>query len=243
MEKVDNKQMNDPRPSFEVFRDANTVRYYIGVPNADQLRKAEWHYAKIYNKALVEGLTTQSEMLDILRQRGLYGDDYESHLESLRKKITDTLDQMATTDNQVERYNLAREAENLRSEFYRWNARLTGPMRNTCEQIADDAKVEFLTSQMIQHQDGKPVWKTFEDFLNDPDQTFAMQSRMEVYLALQGIDKEFLSRTPERVVIESYEKGPVEVKELTSAVEQAVDAAVPEAVEPKPRTRARKKSV
>jgi hypothetical protein len=59
------------RRSFEFVGEDGTVTYYLGLPSAEQIRKADWHYSKIYNKALVEGVATEAEMLDILKSRNI----------------------------------------------------------------------------------------------------------------------------------------------------------------------------
>jgi hypothetical protein len=245
MEKV--QEATESRPSFEIFRDGNTVRYFIGVPNSEQVRKSEWHYAKVFNKAMVEGISTSAEMLGILEARGLYGNDYDEQLDHLRDDVVKKLQTMLDTQDSLQQYNLAKHVAEARAQLYKWNAKLTGPMRNTCEQIAEDAKVEFLTSQLIQTEDGKQVWKTFDEFLAEPDQGLALQARMEVYLALQGIDKEFLARTPEKAVMDEYEaaaKNPPAVKELEAAAQEEKVVPLEQVEEVKPvRTRAKKKAI
>ena len=75
------------RRSFEFILDEEPETFYLEMPTSEQIRQAEWHYSKVYNKALVEGVTTTSEMMDILTTRGLYGPEYEKKLQDLQVSI------------------------------------------------------------------------------------------------------------------------------------------------------------
>lgn len=194
----------DGRRTFDILTEDGNKTYYIGMPTADQIKRADWHYSKVYNKALVEGLATSSEMLDTLKSRGLYSTSYEEQQEELRSKVAAAILSMETSTNEIEKYNLAIQIKQLREDLYQWNQRVSSPMRNTCEQTAEDAKIEFLTSLIVQDKDGKPVWKSYDEFLNAPDQFLSMRARVEVYLWAQGLDRNFLDNTPEQKVIDHY---------------------------------------
>ena len=221
----------DTRRVFEVNSDGNQKKYYIAMPTADQVRKADWHYSKIYNKAMVEGITTSAEMLDLLKQRHLYDNDYEVQADQLRTKIATTILQMEATTSETEKYNLALAIKELRDELFQWNQRLSGPMKNTCEQISDDAKIEFLTSLVIQDEAGKQVWKDYDTFINDPDQLLTMRARIEVYLWAQGLERNFLDNTPEQLVIDAFLASKVQVQEEQKKLTADVASVDPEVID------------
>lgn len=189
------------RRSFEYAVDGETQEFFLQVPNSEQIRKAEWHYSKVYNKALVEGVATTSEMIDILTKRGLYGPDYEKKLQDLQVEIALKIADMHGTEDDAKKETLAREVQALRDELYRWNQRITGPLSNSCEQMADDAKTEYLTSVSVRDADGKLVWDTYDDFIAEKNQGLALKARFEVLLWLQGLDADFLDKTPENKVL------------------------------------------
>jgi hypothetical protein len=219
----------DVRRSFEVVADGGLKKYFISMPTADQVRKADWHYSKIYNKAMVEGITTSAEMLDLLKQRHLYDADYETQAEELRTKIATTILHMEASTSETEKYSLALSIKTLRDDLFQWNQRLSGPLKNTCEQIADDAKIEFLTSLIIQDEAGKPTWKTYDEFLNDPDQLLTMRARIEVYLWAQGLERNFLDNTPEQLVIDAFHTS--QLQQAQKKLPEEVASLDPEVVE------------
>lgn len=229
MEKVNKEKADEVRRSFEFENDdgvSNT--YYLGMPTSDQIRKADWHYSKIYNKALVDGVATLEEMMDILRQRNIIGIDHERKIEELNKDIAQKVVKMEDTEDEFEKMRLALEVRDLRNKLFRWNQRVTGPLSNTCEQIAEDAKTEYLTYAMAQNESGSPIWESFDQFLQGDDIRLSVKARLEVLLWLQGLDSDFLDKTPEGVVLKNAEesaKAKSEARRLQAAVQASEDAA------------------
>jgi len=187
--------------------------YYIGMPTAEDIRGADWNYSKIYTKSLVEGITTAAEMMDILMRRDVIGPEFEQRQRELNNDLAKKVIKLEGAENLDEKQLLAIEVANLREELFNWNQRLNGPMSNTCEQIADDARLEYLTSRIVEREDGTKVWEIYEDFLSEKNQALAIRSRFEVMLYLQGLESDFLEQTPEAVALKEIE---VEIQKKAS---------------------------
>lgn len=211
------QEEEDLRRSFEfIIEDVNT-KFYLEMPTSEQIRNAEWHYSKVYNKALTEGVTTTAEMMDILTKRGLYGPDYEKKLQELQVATSDAIGAMHNADD-VDKKQLALDVQALRDELYRWNQRLTGPLSNTCEQMADDAKTEYMTSVVVRDANGECLWNTYDEFISEENQSLALKARFEVLLWVQGLDSDFIDKTPENKVLK-------DIAEETAATLEADAAA------------------
>ena len=202
---VDKKKeevQEEERRFFEYGTEGDTSKFYLDMPSSEQIRKAEWHYSKVYNKALIEGVATTAEMMDILTKRGLYGPEYEKRLQELQVDITLKIGEMHNADEITAKEELAREVQELRDDLYRWNQRLTGPLSNSCEQMAEDAKVEFLTSAIVRDEAGTLIWDSYDSFIVEGNQGLALKARFEVLLWTQGLDADFLDKTPENKVLQ-----------------------------------------
>ena len=211
------------RRSFEFIIDETPETFYLEMPTSEQIRQAEWHYSKVYNKALVEGVTTTSEMMDILTTRGLYGPEYEKKLQDLQVAIAMKIAEMQAADSDATiQGTLALEVQALRDQLYRWNQRLTGPLSNTCEQMADDAKTEYLTSVVVRNSDDGAMWDSYDSFISEKNQSLALKARFEVLLWLQGLESDFLDKTPENKVL----------RDLLLQKEESEAAAAEQAAEP-----------
>jgi len=180
--------------------------YFIGTPTADDVRGADWQYSKTYTKSLVEGITTSAEMIDILMRRGVVGPEFEQRQKELTDILSVKVETLQNADNLDAKQQAAVEVAAAREELFNWNQRLNGPMANTCEQMADDARLEYLSSRMVQQEDGSRVWDDYSDFLTEKNQSLAMRARFEVMLYLQGLDSDFLEKTPEAMAIKEIEE-------------------------------------
>lgn len=170
---------------------------YITAPSADDIRGADWNYSKVYTRSIVEGITTSAEMTDILRRRGIIGPEFEQRAAELTQTLNDKIRSLNSAKTIDEKRILAFEISSAREELFQWNQRLGGPMNNTCEQMADDARLEFLTSCMIVDRDNNRVWDSYDTFRKEKNQALALKCRFEVMLYLQGLDSDFLEQTPE----------------------------------------------
>jgi hypothetical protein len=242
------EETKDTRRKF-LGPDAETY-FYIGIPTAQDIRAADWHYSKTYTNSLVEGITTSAEMMDILRRRGIIGPEFEQRAAELAGELNQRLIQLDEAETIEEKRELAVDVANAREELFQWNQRLNGPLSNTCEQIADDARLEHLTSSMIQKEDGTRVWESYDHFLKEKSQGLALKARFEVMLFLQGLDSDFLEQTPEAQAMKEVEKDVLAKAEEAVKAIQALDeeaakeeAKIEEQAEKsKPKPAARKKT-
>lgn len=213
----------DERRSF-LGPDGETT-YYIAPPNAEDIRGADWHYSKMYTRSLVDGITTSAEMMDILRQRGIIGPEFEQRATELQRELNDKLEALNKVTDLEEKRDLSIEVYNAREELFQWNQRLSGPMNNTCEQISDDARLEYLTACMIQTKDGKRVWDSYDSFLKEKNEdlaALAVRARLEVMLYLQGLESDFLDKTPEATAMREVEEDIIKRAEEALRAAEAV---------------------
>lgn len=198
----------------------NDTTYYIVAPTAEDIRGADWEYSKSFTKSLVAGITTTAEMTDILMRRGIIGPEFEKRSNELATELATKIEALQNAKNSEEKAELAYKVAIARDELFQWNQRLSAPLGNTCEQMADDARLEYLTSRLIVTADGNKIWEKFEDYLTEQDQSLAQQSRYEAMLYLQGVDSKFLENTPEAVAMrELQEEASMQiVKDLADMV-------------------------
>lgn len=212
---------------------------FVGIPTADDIRGADWEYSRVYSKALMEGLATSGEMVEILKKRGIVGETHDRKVEDVRDKIGQKIVEMELTSDRDARRKLALEVSSLREELFQLNQKVNGPMGNTCEQIAEDARVEYLTANLIQDGSGKKMWDNFDSYKLEQNRALAFQSRFEVMLFLQGLDPDFLDKTPERIVLRELaeqDKAKLKVEDVEDSVESTP------AAEEKPKPARKKKA-
>lgn len=172
-------------------------KFFIDTADVDEVRNADWHYSKTYNEALLAGVTTAAQMADILEERTITGPAYEAKRQSLIEDLDKAVGELSEATSLDEKKAIATRVESIRNQLFRHNQRAASPMSNTCEQLAEDARVEYLTSAMVKDEKAERVWDSYEDYKTTNKPQLAMRARYEVMLALQGLDSDFLSKTPE----------------------------------------------
>lgn len=220
------------------FKGVDEIEYFIGEPTADDIRGADWQYSKNYTNSLVEGITTSAEMTDILMRRGIIGPEFEQRANELALELRGKIEALESAETMDEKRDTSIDVAIAREELFQWNQRLNGPMSNTCEQIADDARLEYLTSCIAQTEDGKRIWLSFDAYLGEREKgNLAVQARYEVMLYLQGLNPDFMEQTPEAVAMRE-----VEADIMTKAQEALDEMEALSAVAEKEETKAKKKA-
>lgn len=215
--KVELEDLLDGRRKFTIEMENGEVKeYYIGMPTAAEVSRADWEYTKTYNKAIRDGVLTASEMREILKKRGIIGPEYEIQGEELKVSLAEKIVEMERETDKDVRIQIALDVANLREEIFLWNQSQTGPMASTCEQISEDSRVELLTSCIVQNKDGSPVWDSYEAYKTESDIAVQAKARFEVLLWFQGLESDFLDKTPENLVLKEM---------LDEAMEEAEKAA------------------
>ena len=200
------KEILDSRREFSIQIGDEEVSYFIAQPTAADIRKADWQYSKVYNKAIVDGFLTQAQMVDVLKEKGILSDDYAERVESTRISLASELfklENMQEDSPEIERESIALEVARLRDELFALNQQVNGPMGNTCENLAEDARTEYLSARVVQLQNGDRLWEDFDDYQNEENSSLAVKSRFEVMLWIQGLDSNFLENTPEQTALRS----------------------------------------
>ena len=202
----DVKDVLETRREFVVTTDDVDVSYFIAQPNAADIRKADWQYSKIYNQAIVDGFLTQAQMIDLLKEKGILSEDYAERVEVTRIGLASELfklENIREDSSEIERESIALEIARLRDELFSLNQQVNGPMGNTCENLAEDARTEYLTSRIVQVKDSSHLWEDFDAYQNEENSILSVKARFEVMLWIQGLDSNFLENTPEQTALRS----------------------------------------
>lgn len=230
------KDILDNRREFNVqVPGGEALTLFISNPSGEDIRKAEWQYSKVFNQAIVDGILTQAQMLELLKKKEILTEEYTQRLETVRISIGAELfklEHLMGNATEEEKELVALEVARLRDELFQLNQRINGPMSNTCENMAEDARIDFLTSRIIEKKDKSKLWKDYDSYRNEDNTPMAVQARFEVMLWLQGLDSNFLANTPEQSVLRTIAHARLErataVQDKAAEVEVEEEVALPE---------------
>lgn len=237
-EKKVEEEKVDERRSF--LGPDDITEYFIAPPSAEDIRGADWNYSKMYTKCLVEGITTSAEMMDILMRRGIIGPEFEQRAVELTNELNEKVLALEKAESIEDKRDTSIGVAMAREELFQWNQRLNGPMNNTCEQMSDDARLEYLTSRMVQAKNVEKVWDSYDTYLKEKSQALAIRSRFEVMLYLQGLESNFLEQTPEAQAMKEVENEIVQKAEEAMKAVEALAKEEEELTKPKAKPTAKK---
>ena len=217
--------------------------YYVANPTADDIRGADWEYSKQYTRSLVEGITTSAEMMDILMRRGIIGPEFEQRANELAVDLGTKIEKLNESMLDEEKRELSIDVAGARDALFQWNQRLNGPLSNTCEQLSDNSRLEFLTFCLTQNEQGNKVWDSYDGYLLEKNNDLAIQARFEVMLYLQGLDSDFLEQTPEATAMREIEENSIKMaEEAMKAAEVIMKEEAVQDEEPTPKKTPKKRT-
>lgn len=217
--------------------------YYVANPTADDIRGADWEYSKQYTRSLVEGITTSAEMMDILMRRGIIGPEFEQRANELAVDLGTKIEKLNESMLDEEKRELSIDVAEARDALFQWNQRLNGPLSNTCEQLSDNSRLEFLTFCLTQNEEGNKVWDSYDGYLLEKNNDLAIQARFEVMLYLQGLDSDFLEQTPEATAMREIEENSIKMaEEAIKAAEVIMKEEAVQEEEPTPKKTPKKRT-
>jgi hypothetical protein len=229
------KEVLDTRREFTMETpDGVITHYFITNPSGEDIRKADWQYSKVYNQAIVDGLLTQAEMLELLEEKKIVSDEYTRQLESVRISLGAEifkLENLMENATEEEKELVALEVSRLRDELFRLNQRVNGPMANTCENLAEDARTDFLTSRVVENKDGSKAWADYDAYRNEDNAALAIKARFEVMLWMQGLESDFLENTPEQTTLREIAKARLDRAVEEEIADQSEESEEPEKAE------------
>lgn len=178
------------------FTDA---RYTTRVPDTKDTNESNWEYSKAFNKALMAGLPTQTQMEKMLAERGIWGEAETARVDELREKIGNIeaiLGKKKPTDKSKSVRKLVTELAEARADLIALNGTFNEYMSQTVESKADEAKQAYLISACTFKNDER-VWKDMDSFLTDRDRELVATATYQYMTFSVGLASDYLEDLPE----------------------------------------------
>lgn len=153
----------------EKIIEVNGKKYKILFPNVEQGQESDMAYAKAFNSSLKNGIVPRATMDFYIRDNGIWPQENETRIAELTDKIKDTLIALKTEKDNDKRDELRFNFVNQRNEILLLNSQKQALYNNTAEAKGEEAKISSLVWKCVQNEDGKRVWETEKDFLNERD--------------------------------------------------------------------------
>lgn len=122
-------------------------------------------YAQTYKDLISRGVPTRSSMLDLIKKEGMWGAKEEEKFNELIVQISllEALLSNLKNDKVKERETVVKLTK-LRNELFEIIQIKSDPLDMVAEVIAEEIKVENFLVESTFFDDGKPYFKSYEDF-------------------------------------------------------------------------------
>lgn len=176
---------------FTVTKGETELKLAVRKPRLDELREAQKIQTKAFHDAIESGAVLRVKLDEILKAQGLWDQSKDVEIKTLQKEIIDMEMTLRRGGLKVSvgkdlAFKIIEKRDRIK-EIFAVKLMYDG---KTAEAIADDAKTDFLLSVCLVYNDtGKPYFKNLEDYLNNQNDTVAIEGYRNFIMLMNDHDE------------------------------------------------------
>lgn len=195
-----------------VTRDGETkeIEFYIQRPNNDVVKLAERYKSKVWNQCLQDGILTKKELGVIMRKRGIWDEAKDKEEETITKEIIQLEKELyhgkdgKSKPKVSEGREIAIQIRRKRSELRELITERINLEENTADNLADNARFDFLVANCTFYKDGTRVYKDFDEYNNKSADEIAFAAANLLGKMLYNLDNNFEKSLPENKFLTKF---------------------------------------
>lgn len=189
--------------------DKKEIEIVVQQPNNDILKKAERHKSRVWNEAIQDGVLTKKELEKVLEKRGIWDDSKSAAEKAITEKIVELEKKLYHGDGKKKpKLSKGRElAIEIRRQRIKLRKLLTEKLameENTADNLADNARFDYLVAHCTFHKNGQPYYKNFQDYDNRSADAVAFTAAAALSEMLYNLDSSFEKKLPENRFLVQY---------------------------------------
>ena len=190
--------------------DGQQIVVVVKKPTNDQLKQADIHKAKAWNKAFKEGVMTKAEVEKIMVDRGIWSEE-KSKIESrLSQEILELEKRLYRGDGKAapklsDGRDIALEMRQKRIELRDLISERLAADDNTAESLADNARFDFLVYKCSYNgETDQPLFDSYEDYNSQGSSRPAIAAAQLLARMIYDLDSDFESKLPENAFLRQH---------------------------------------
>ena len=193
-----------------VTEDGSTINVVVKKPTNDQLKEADIHKAKAWNKAFREGVMTKAEVEKIMVERGIWSEEKSKVEARLTQEILELEKKLYRGDGKAapklsDGRDIALEMRQKRIELRDLISERLAADDNTAESSADNARFDFLVYKCSYNGDtNQPLFPSYEDYNNRGSSRVAVTSAQLLARMIYDLDSDFEDKLPENAFLRQH---------------------------------------
>lgn len=193
--------------------DAKEVEILVRQPPNSVVKRAERYKSKIWNQCIQDECLTKKELGVLMKKRGIWDEAKDAEEDEITKAIIE-LEKELYHGKEVkgkkvkpkvsEGRDIAIEIRKKRLQLRDLIAERIGLEENTADNLADNARFDFLVAHCTFYKDGRNVYKSFEDYDNRSADEVAFAAAELLGQMLYNLDSSFEKNLPENKFLTKF---------------------------------------
>jgi hypothetical protein len=190
--------------------DGKEVKIYVSKPTNQVNREAEIFRTKTWADCAKNGIPTKKQLEQILRDNGSWDNDKLKKELELGLEIARLEKTLYRGDGKGRKPKLSEGRDiaiQIRQKRYELRELISEKIKleeMSAENLADNAKFDFLVAHCTFYEDGTRVYKTFDEYNNTDANTLAFAAASMLAKMMYNIDNDFEKQLPENKFLVKY---------------------------------------
>jgi len=187
--------------------DGKEVKYLVRTPNAENYRKSQLAYNKVFREALDSGALLRQKLNDYMRSQKLWDDEKQQKYEKLVKEISDSEDALKAGGIRLSKAKeIAISIKGKREEFKRLISERNSLDSNSAEGLADNARFAALIRMCIlKPENNLPYFPEEKDYDAQSSQPWVIEAAEKLANMLYGLDPNYEKNLEENKFLKEFE--------------------------------------
>lgn len=176
-------------------------------PTAAQLNEAQLVASKTFSRLINVkedgvGLLVRAKLDKFLKDNNIWTEQDDKELASLDEKIKKKEKQLKTgkyktAEAKLNGRKLALEISDLRAERNNAASKKNEYNKHTVEEIADDARMNYLISSCLFHENGERMFESVDEYMENLDKAHVAEATTKFYSIFYNVDEDWYKKLPE----------------------------------------------
>lgn len=187
------------------------IAFYVIRPTNETIRNADRFRTKIWTECTDDKIPTKKQLSQIMLKNGSWSDqkaqqeiDITRDILKLEKELYGGPSDRRKKPKLSDGRKKAIEIRRLRLQLRDLIAERISLEENSAENLADNARFDYLVAHSTFYQDGRRVYKDFNDYNNRSADDLAFAAAQIIAEMVYNIDAEFEKNLPENVFLSKY---------------------------------------
>lgn len=193
----------ESKVNINVNGNIQEIEIYVEKPSNDIVKLADRYKSKVWNQCIQDEILTKKELAVLMRKRGIWDETKDKEEENITRDIIRLEKELFNGKNGnskpklSEGRDIAVEIRKKRLELRDLISERIGLEENTADNLADNARFDFLVAHCTFYKDGTRVYKDFDEYNSKSADEIAFAAAELLGKMLYNLDNNFEKNLPE----------------------------------------------